>query len=854
LNLLTCNLMRYLTLITALLLAPLAHAQKFVTSTGGGITDTAAFRANLGVTATGSSVMSMSAPGNDMIMAWDQGGILTPVPKSSFAQIDVEGTVVNYNELAAAADFSSTETDCLYASSNAGTGVYASSVDGSALIAYSLHGTGAVAWSAGNDGLYHMIFGDPDGGNNRSAVERVRGSHVWFYGDYLGRLKTADITGNRDWTLPDASGTLALTSEVAKLAGGNTLTGEQFAGRWTSFDVDDQTTYEPRVIEMLDKGSFFTHRLVFPATLTDDEVINIPNDSGTLALTSDITSAVATETSAREAADATLTTAVSGKIDSAFLNAWAGSANITTLGTIASGTVPVARISGTLTEANGGNGTTTGISAATQTALDLKKNKGSLELEMRDTAGQVPYRLPALESPYQDRHAEAVIAAATVTDDRGKEHYRRLISGLKAIGAWDALENGYLLGSSHNASSATIYSITGNNTATGTSTFSDTHATFNGTSDKYTFTNRTPTTAAAGVTFVAFHKADQTTTGIKSLVSNYAPSPSRGFTMNLGTGFAGGEDNLVALGSYDGAADININNIAVDLASDSQWSFSAVSVLSGAYSIIGNSRQPNQNALTPGKLTVWNNNANYIMGATTTGAQFYKGDAVFFGVWNAGLTNAQLFAVKLLLESVFSDAFTLEGGIVFDGNSLTAAATGGGTTWPAQLLALPAWSGVTRSDNIALSGALQTKRGENNYFTNARRWIPIAGQTVHYVVWSGVNDCTALVPSATIIASLQRHIRRAKAEGFDVTIMTLTPVDGYGWGGSHQAIRTAVNAWILTANTTEGVRVIDLNEISVANPDFGTPALTTYYTDGLHHNDAGRALIAAKVAAELTPP
>jgi hypothetical protein len=553
----------------------------------------------------------------------------------------------------------------------------------------------------------------------------------------------------------------------------------------------------------------------FAGSVTSEAVIDAlgytPADAGSLT----------SETEARETADAALAESLSDK------------ANTTDLGSAAFEEAGV-------------------FASASQGVLaEIAYNRF---IGMQDTAGVVPYRLPLLESPYIDFSAEAAITAAGVTDDRGKEHYRRLVSGLKGLGVWSSLENGYLLGTAHNASSTTIHSLTGNNTATGTSTFSETYATFNGTSDKYTFSNRTPTTAAAGLTYVAFYKADQTSTAIKSIISNYAPSPSRGFTLNLGTSFAGGADNLVALGSFDGSGDINVNNVAVDLASDSEWSFGAASILSGTFSVIGNCRQPNQGALAAGKTTVWNNNPNYIFGATTTGAQFYKGNAVFFGVWNSGLSNAQLFAIKLLLESVFSDALPLKGAIIFDGNSLTAAATGGGTTWPEQLLAMPSWSGVTRWENVAQSGALQTRRGENNYFTKVRRWIPIAGQTVHYVLWPNVNDCTAGVPSATIIASTRRHIRRAKAEGLNVVILTITPVSGYGWGSTQQTIRTEVNAWTLTTAASEGIQVIDLNEISLANPDFGDPSLTTYYVDGLHHNDAGRALIAAKVAAELTPP
>jgi len=56
-----------------------------------------------------------------------------------------------------------------------------------------------------------------NGAFNECAIERVRGWFVWFYNTFTGRLKTADITDDREWTLPNASGTIALTSDLAPL-------------------------------------------------------------------------------------------------------------------------------------------------------------------------------------------------------------------------------------------------------------------------------------------------------------------------------------------------------------------------------------------------------------------------------------------------------------------------------------------------------------------------------------------------------------------------------------------------------------------------------------------------------------
>lgn len=96
-----------------------------------------------------------------------------------------------------------------------GTGVNASSSSGTGLLSQSNTGTGAR--SVTFSGSYHHQFGGNPGGfigNDRSAIERIRGWFVWFFGNFVGRLKTADITQDREWTLPDASGFVALTTNA----------------------------------------------------------------------------------------------------------------------------------------------------------------------------------------------------------------------------------------------------------------------------------------------------------------------------------------------------------------------------------------------------------------------------------------------------------------------------------------------------------------------------------------------------------------------------------------------------------------------------------------------------------------
>lgn len=65
-------------------------------------------------------------------------------------------------------------------------------------------------------GSHHVLFG-PLTGNDRLAVERTRGWLTWFY-TYdsvarTGRLKTANITADREWSLPDLTGEIALVGQ-----------------------------------------------------------------------------------------------------------------------------------------------------------------------------------------------------------------------------------------------------------------------------------------------------------------------------------------------------------------------------------------------------------------------------------------------------------------------------------------------------------------------------------------------------------------------------------------------------------------------------------------------------------------
>jgi hypothetical protein len=119
-----------------------------------------------------------------------------------------------------------------------GIGVSGGSDDGTALVGISGTGTGGL--SVSNSGTYHHKFGQWDVTTlspAQSAVERVRGWFVWFFGEYVGRLKTADITASREWTLPDESGTVALARNTGKTIFVDAGTGNDTRGTTSKYSV-----------------------------------------------------------------------------------------------------------------------------------------------------------------------------------------------------------------------------------------------------------------------------------------------------------------------------------------------------------------------------------------------------------------------------------------------------------------------------------------------------------------------------------------------------------------------------------------------------------------------------------------
>ena len=116
---------------------------------------------------------------------------------------------------------SSASTTARVSALNTQTAINASAVSGIGANINSTSGIGSIISSgsstaaviSSNSSTYHAEFGN-SATNNSSAIERIRGAFVWFYNTFKGRLQTANITADRNWTLPDRSGTILLDSST----------------------------------------------------------------------------------------------------------------------------------------------------------------------------------------------------------------------------------------------------------------------------------------------------------------------------------------------------------------------------------------------------------------------------------------------------------------------------------------------------------------------------------------------------------------------------------------------------------------------------------------------------------------
>lgn len=115
------------------------------------------------------------------------------------------------------------------------------------------------------------------GGGSHSV--RVDGAFVLGSATFDGTIQRTGLTADRSWTFPNASGTVALTSDIPSLSGYTQAAGtETISGTWT---FQNNVTLDTADL-VFDEGSW--NGTLTPATLTADRTWTLPNTSGTLAV------------------------------------------------------------------------------------------------------------------------------------------------------------------------------------------------------------------------------------------------------------------------------------------------------------------------------------------------------------------------------------------------------------------------------------------------------------------------------------------------------------------------------------------------------------------------------------------
>ena len=163
----------------------------------------------------------------------DGSGVFNGIISES-SDPDITGLLITHDSGTGAKITSGANSVGIEVIASGGNGASINSRDAVGAVINSVNGIGAVISSTNSNAVtissatstYHAQFGNIET-NNSTAIERIRGKHVWFFGGKKGKLGISDITNDREWTLPDKSGGIALLSDT--LDRFSTTTSQQLA-------------------------------------------------------------------------------------------------------------------------------------------------------------------------------------------------------------------------------------------------------------------------------------------------------------------------------------------------------------------------------------------------------------------------------------------------------------------------------------------------------------------------------------------------------------------------------------------------------------------------------------------------
>ncbi len=227
------------------------------------------------------------------------------------------------------------------------------------------------------------------------------------------------------------------------------------------------------------------------------------------------------------------------------------------------------------------------------------------------------------------------------------------------------------------------------------------------------------------------------------------------------------------------------------------------------------------------------------------------------------LNRAIRFGQRLVIAAVDVEADRGGRTVVAFGDSITdgaRATDNADTRYPDQLadrLRAAGMAGVAVA-NAGIGGnrLLDDGTGLNALARFDRDVLAVPGVS-HVIVLEGVNDIgTATrqrqpLPTADrLIAAYRQMIDRAHDRGVRVILATILPYRGAGyWSAEGEAVRIAVNAWIRTTRTADGVTDFDR---ALRDPQaLDRMAARFDGGDALHPNDAGFAAMAQAIDLKM---
>jgi lysophospholipase L1-like esterase len=198
--------------------------------------------------------------------------------------------------------------------------------------------------------------------------------------------------------------------------------------------------------------------------------------------------------------------------------------------------------------------------------------------------------------------------------------------------------------------------------------------------------------------------------------------------------------------------------------------------------------------------------------------------------------------------------------VVCDGDSLTygTGAVHGTSDYPTLMTALLNPNYWSMGGNLGVSGQPVGPVGTNPSMLYAAAQgggidSLYTGALANNVclAWGGNNDIRLGADAATVLARLQSYCAGRKQKGWKVLVFTILPCTGNGYAASFESIRNALNIALRATWHSFCDGLVDVaadSRIGVLGEEVQT---TYYYTDRIHLNAAGYAIVAAYAAAAV---